>query len=184
MFPVAAGSREGSRYSLQNSRPARPQAQGIGNRGDQGGNREKERRIVPAVKRHLAAVKDRLLGGMLQRRLSRRPPAGPAKSANPRHRCWKNPFRAVCRCGRSGRRRPRSSRQRPRPRDAKHDQAVAAHPRSRQPVPPASQGLARNDLFCRGILGILRTTLTGGLLTFPKAWAESAQVPCDAACCV
>jgi len=50
----------------------------IGNRGDEKGDREEERRVMPAIERHLAPAEHGLFGGMLQRRL-----VGPGGAALP-----------------------------------------------------------------------------------------------------
>ena len=127
---------------------------GIGNRGDQERHREEERRIVPAIERHVAAAENRLLRRVLQRRLiGVRRPALPGQRA-----------RGID-VGKVGAERLAVAVDQPvRDRDpagkserAEHeqDQAVAARARRRQPV-AGSQTLARNEPFCRGILGILR----------------------------
>jgi hypothetical protein len=132
----------------------------VGNGGDEDGNRKEERRIVPAIERHLAAVEDRLLGRMLERGgVGLRRAALPGQCA-----CRIDVGKigadrlAVAADQPVGRHDPSGEYQ---DREAEQDQAVGAHARRRQPfarsqaLPDMSQFAAELCEYCADIAPIV-----------------------------
>ena len=161
------------------------QAPGVGNGGDENGDREEERRIVPAVERHLAAVEHRLLGGMLERgRVGLGGAALPGQCA-----CGIDVGKigadrlAVAVDQAVGSRDPAGEHQDRRGRAGSGCSRACAPPSAIRRI-AASRSLARNESFRRGIFANIAPMLdrTEPALTFPKVWALSGQASCDAAC--
>src|SRR4029077_15922166 len=124
----------------QNPTPARG-----GKAGDKKGDKEKERRIMPAIERHLAAAEHGLFGGVLQRRivgLRRAPLPGQLARGIDVGEIGTERF-AVAVDKTIRQRNPARDRERT---EAEQGQAVAARARYRQPV-AGSQALPEMSHF-------------------------------------